>query len=433
MSILHKEVLSRIYEGSDCVDSVSSKPSTNRAVIPHIEQRQGIYSLDTVKLRFICNQKMFDEYTKYIIREIRERDRDNDLEDYSIRYIGVNVYGQNFEALYDDIQRNYRIFVEFSLPKLLHYTNLSKCNFQDLYNYVEDCVKPYAISPDTILWNRLDIATNYSFSSENDLNTFEKFLRTHKLGNKDMESSKDYCFWKMTDRVVRLYKKYEEIRDNNKVRLTDFNTVNDYLDARAKNHSYLKFAKDNNIGRLEFEYKRDWIEQKFGSNKFYKIFPFVASYNWMVQFRKDFPFIDKGFFEVKDMERIEFVIAELKKHQKTRDYLEFLLLAKSHSLEYAEEKFKVLKGKNYSRFISRFFEITGFTIEQALQSVNTCVNFPSKVAYYTEDCYEVPEEYAYLDFNKLENNLRKSKQKKERIRMNRARKRYSSSYSFCEN
>ena len=429
MSILHKDVLNRI-----CKDvGVSSKPSTNRAVIPHIEQRQGNYSLDTVKLRFICNQKKFDEYVKFIKKEIHERDRDNDLEDYSVCYVGFNIYGQRFEASYDDIQKSYRVFVEFSLPKLFHYTNLAKCFFQDLYDYVECCIKPYAISPDTILWNRLDIATNYSFNSLGDLNSFEEFLRTHKLGNKDMESSKDYCFWKMTDRVVRFYKKYDEIKDNDKVNLNNFDNVGDYLDARAHNHSYLKFAKDNNIGRLEFEYKRDWIEQKFGSNKFYKIFPFVASYDWMGQFRKDFPFIEKGFFEVKDMERIEFVIAELKKHQKIRDYLEFLLLAKSHSLEYAEEKFKIIKGKNYSRFISRFFEITGFTIEQSLQDVNTCVNFPSEVAYYTPDCYEVPEEYSYMDFGKLEDKIRKNKMKKERIRMNKARKRYSSSYSFCEN
>jgi len=257
MSILHKEVLERIYEGFDCVNSVSSKPSTNRAVIPHIEQRQGIYSLDTVKLRFICNQKMFDKYCKFLKKEIHEKDRDNDLEDFSISYVGFNVYGQRFEANYDDIQKSYRVFVEFSLPKLLHYTNLSKCFFQDLYNYVEDCVKPYAISPETIFLNRLDIATNYSFSSSGDLNSFEKFLRTHKLGNKDVESSKDYSFWKMSDRVVRFYKKYDEIRDNDKVKLNDFDNVNNYLDARAKNHSYLKFAKDNNIGRLEFEYKRD--------------------------------------------------------------------------------------------------------------------------------------------------------------------------------
>lgn len=429
MSILHKDVLNRI-----CKDvGVSSKPSTNRAVIPHIEQRQGNYSLDTVKLRFICNQQKFEEYCKCIKTAIHEKDRDNDLEDFSVRYICSNVYNQSFEAFYDNFQDTYRVFIEFSLPKLLHYTNLSKCFFQDLYNYVEDCIKPYAISPDTILWNRLDIATNYSFNSPEDLNSFEGFLRTHKLGNKDMESSKDYCFWKMTDRVVRFYKKYDEIKDKDKVNLNKFDKVGDYLDARAHNHSYLKFAKDNNIGRLEFEYKRDWIEQKFGSNKFYKIFPFVASYDWMSQFRKDFPFIEKGFFEVKDMERIEFVIAELKKYQKTRDYLEFLLLAKSHSLEYAEEKFKIIKGKNYSRFISRFFEITGFTIEQSLQDVNTCVNFPSEVAYYTPDCYEVPEEYSYMDFGKLEDKIRKNKMKKERIRMNKARKRYSSSYSFCEN
>ena len=205
------------------------------------------WGIDTVRLKFyFASEEALENYVTCLYKKI-EGFNIVKLKSEVI-YIYYNLFGQKF--LYIPLDRS--AFLEFSLPKFLKYQNTAYCNEFDLFKYCNSYLSPYCHNG-YILLNRIDFAVQYSFSSEEELQGFDKFLRSCQIRRKN--SSQDYCFWRFEERTIRFYGKKADIeRKGNKSHPSEGKKYDEWLKS-------LQWAENNNIGRLEYQYRMEYIKK----------------------------------------------------------------------------------------------------------------------------------------------------------------------------
>lgn len=402
-------------------DSATFDQKKNTNSVETTDVNDFSFGIDTVRFRFLITDERLKKYTRYVVSDTLEKDIESQ-DNYCRTKRCVNIYNQPFAATTEQTEienPEWKIFVEFSLPKFIYKSNLFKTFWTELINYYTSHVKPYSIE-DTCSLNRIDFGINYEFESVSDLNSFEKFLRGLTIGNSSLKSSEDFCFWKMNDRVVRFYKKGEEIKNVDRKSLKEFQTVEEFLTWEAHYRQMTSFC-DDRVGRLEFQFKRDWLYKKFKTVQFEKLIDHLITYDWFSQFKKDFSFLRDKKFEVK-VSRSKDVIERLKSH-KTKHrikFLEYLYYSMSTSKEDAEDVYFGNNTRRKKYWYRIFKDITGFSVDQALSGDLTCVNFPDKIVFLNEfrpvKIKKDKEYWRLFDVLQKHLNIKRLKKRKQKLR-----------------
>ena len=341
-----------------------------------------IFGIDTVRLRFLLSKENFNNYIKRKIEEnIKYLDEDDSLT-FCTSYICENIYGQNVTLLDND--DTYKVFIDFSLPKFFYSENFFKVTFSDLDNYITDYILPWSLNSEKELFlNRIDFAIQYSFNTISEAQSFERFLRKHRISNYHTKSNDDYCFWQMSDRCVRFYDKTKDFYRHKK-QSNEFDNYDDYCKYIQWFEYYYNDLKNKNIYRLEFEYKADWLRKKFSSLRYFHLRGSLFSFSWFSQFKKDFSILDRKEIII-EKDRLDYSLEILKKNltgYSFNKYLAFLFCLDRFDYERAVNEFfpekKIYKLPEFER---KFTELTGFTFLQILEKEEVCLFFPDKVYF----------------------------------------------------
>lgn len=336
------------------------------------------FSIDTVRLRFIISEN--SEYIQKALSTNIKHLTDGDVK----RKLCKNIFGQKVEFWIDE---GCRVFLEFSLPKFLYGSNCFRASFNDLLDYCREYVLPYVdknsykIGEPFIKVNRLDIAFQYKFSSSLELSRFDEFLRTVQV--RKTSSSKDYCFWQFKgNRYIRFYDKKKDIERQKPELPKNLNTFNDlkeyqkYLEDYRNWKSALDFCDKNNIGRLEYEFKDDYLEQKYGTLDVFDLVPLLSRENWNEVINKDFPF-DR--YESKSFYQFNLLLNKIEdSFQRPAAYLKFFILCQRFGFDKARES---ISDKAYWKLKTEFKKRIGLTFEQALVCDTVEAFFPGEFAY----------------------------------------------------
>jgi len=355
----------------------TDKNHIQQGVNPHnrVLEKWGI---DTVRLKFyFATDKQLENYVSCLYKEIKSFNIVKLKEEYT--YIYYNIFGQKF--LYNPSDRS--AFLEFSLPKFLYYQNTAYCNEFDLFKYCNNYLSPYCHNG-YILLNRIDFALQYSFKSQEELQGFDKFLRSCDIRRK--QSSQDYCFWKFEERVIRFYDKKKDIeRPGNKSHPSMGVIYDEWLKS-------LRWAEDNNIGRLEYQLRLGYIKNICKDRNIYKIDYDKLRNAVSEMLDKDFPLKEFTFTSKKPFyDCLQLIKGAF---QRPDSYLEFINLAQKFGMSEAR---KMISQQMYSKMKLKLKERLNLTFEQILKAGECITAFP-EVSMWEEKPERVNQ---FADFENL--------------------------------
>ena len=239
--------------------------------------------------------------------------------------------------------KNSYIYFNFSVPKIVLGHNC--CNYNGFFKFIRE-FQVFLGAPNWQSWllKRIDISCNFEIDTQESLDKFlDSFKNLRLRGLSSLrKGKKEYCYWSSGYRTFKIYDKF--------------------LEAKKNNDLPSDFTPPPFLLRFECEWKRRFLEQKFGKNftlgDFYQRIAGFSSRDYLLEefFHsieiseildlKSFTMILKNLFKIK--------LKNSKRKSKTIDFLSNLNCFISSF--FADRDLRLLRDKFGAMTCSRYFK-----------------------------------------------------------------------------